>query len=89
MLTSRLLCAALVAFPAYVLGDSKFTQPGIAGATGDFSHNPTYDVGDRMEIEWESDLEYMDIILYQAYPKLSNGNSYVKNIKGIGENSLC
>jgi hypothetical protein len=48
-------------------------QPPPSGQTGDFEDNQEYEVGDVIDVQWESDLELMDVWLWQDYPPLDNG----------------
>lgn len=53
---------------AKTLTKSKFVHPPEIGNLFDYSENPTYKVGERVEFQWQSDLEYMDLNIYQGYP---------------------
>jgi hypothetical protein len=56
-----------------VRSESVFVQPPPSGQTGDFEDNQEYEVGDVIDVQWESDLELMDVWLWQDYPPLDNG----------------
>ncbi|KAF4981264.1 hypothetical protein FZEAL_2890 [Fusarium zealandicum] len=77
------LLAALAAFPASVFcEDSVFIQPGGPGAAGDYRYGLTYEVGEIMEVQWDSDIEIMDIVVFQDYPKTeTEGEAYYVNLK--------
>lgn len=77
---SLLVPAALVALsvPA-VRGDSQWVQPPNAGPNLNFRNNPTYEVGESMDVQWDSDIEFMDVILWQDYPGAGDGmNFFIK-----------
>ena len=53
---------------AGVSATGSFIQPPQPGPTGDFSNDPTYKIGSIMSVEWESNLNSMDLRLFQQYP---------------------
>ncbi|KFY17219.1 hypothetical protein V492_00813 [Pseudogymnoascus sp. VKM F-4246] len=61
----------LAAFSASVdaLNNSYFLVPPGGGPFGDYDANPTYEVGTNLNIKWQSDLETIDLVLQQDYPK--------------------
>ncbi|KAM0542727.1 hypothetical protein ACHAPJ_012660 [Fusarium lateritium] len=67
--------------PALSLGDNKFTEPGPDGAAGQYQSNPVYDIGDRMDMVWDSDFKYMDVILWQDYPAGGNNTSFLVKLE--------
>lgn len=77
------LFLSLAALPAIVLGEDRFVQPGGSGPAGNYQDNPTYQLGEKIDVQWESSIEYMDLILWQDYPR-ANGNSFFfKKVKGM------
>ncbi len=49
--------------------ESSFLQPPAAGPSANYRNNPRYALGERIEIQWMSDLELMHIMLWQEYPR--------------------
>ena len=58
----------LAAFFAVVSAQGTFIQPPPPGPTGDFSNDASYKLGLNITIEWESDLQNMDLLVFQQYP---------------------
>jgi hypothetical protein len=50
---------------------SSFQQPPGPGPFENFRDNPVYDVGESIEFEWTTDLEEVDLIMWQAFPGTS------------------
>lgn len=57
------------------LSDTVFRKPPVPGNHGDFSENPTYEVGDTVEIEWVTNLDKVTVYLWQDFPPASNVNA--------------
>ncbi|KAJ4312189.1 hypothetical protein N0V84_010055 [Fusarium piperis] len=66
----------LSSFTAKVLCDTKFTTPGSAGSDS-WRNNPGFDVGESMNVEWETDLEETNLLLWQDYPRAGGGTQFV------------
>jgi hypothetical protein len=71
-----LLLAALAV--AAVQATSTFQLPGGPGPAGNYRDNPVYDVGENIDIQWTSDLDYMDLYMWQDYPTPGDGTAYYK-----------
>ena len=55
--TTLAIASALAA--TTVKADSKFSRPPGAGPSGDYRDNPTYKVGEKLDVQWDSDLDRM------------------------------
>ncbi|KAF4965995.1 hypothetical protein FSARC_6271 [Fusarium sarcochroum] len=75
------VCLALATIPALTLADNKFTEPGPDGAASQYQSNPAYDIGDRMEMAWDSNFKYMDLIMFQDYPAGDNNTSFLVKLE--------
>ncbi|KAH9903679.1 hypothetical protein F4778DRAFT_94638 [Xylariomycetidae sp. FL2044] len=49
-----------------VFADTKFLRPPDSGPNGDFSDNPTYKIGDTLNIQWDTNLKEVDLLLWQS-----------------------
>jgi hypothetical protein len=67
-------------------GDTSFLQPPAAGPFRNYRDNPIYDVGERIDVQWNSDLDFMDLILWQDYPGAGDGMSFFLKLAG---KTLC
>lgn len=65
---------------ASVSAQGTFIQPPQPGTTGDFSNDPTYRIGENMTVKWDSNLQSMDLRLFQQYP-LADGAWQYTNIE--------
>jgi hypothetical protein len=68
-----------LAFAACLVGvrsTSSFSQPPGSGPAGNYRDNPEYDVGEKIDVQWTSDLERMDLWLWQEYPAAAEGSYY-------------
>ena len=83
MYLSTTILAIAGALAATVKADSKFSRPPGAGPPGDYRDNPSYDVGEKLDVQWDSDLERMDLRLWQDYPAAGGGNSFYYRLKGM------
>ncbi|KAK7408870.1 hypothetical protein QQX98_008931 [Neonectria punicea] len=63
-----LLAVALVAFVAGVRADSSFVTPPNGGPAGNYQDNPSYDLGETINVEWQTNLSSIDIVIWQQYP---------------------
>ncbi|KAK5989463.1 hypothetical protein PT974_10984 [Cladobotryum mycophilum] len=64
---------ALFTAIAGVYSESSFSQPPAAGPNSIYRDNPRYKVGQEIDLQWTSDLEYMDLLLWQQYPSAQQG----------------
>ncbi|KAH6985821.1 hypothetical protein BKA56DRAFT_579176 [Ilyonectria sp. MPI-CAGE-AT-0026] len=71
-----LLGLSLAAFIPTVRSESSFSQPPGPGPAGNYRDNPTYEVGEKIDIQWSSDLETMDLLLWQEYPGAGDSSSF-------------
>ncbi|KAF7543279.1 hypothetical protein G7Z17_g10872 [Cylindrodendrum hubeiense] len=76
MYSPALLGLSLAAFIPTVLSTSAFSQPPGPGPAGNYRDNPVYEVGEKIDMQWSSDLETMDLLLWQEYPNAGNGQNY-------------
>ncbi|KAF7554776.1 hypothetical protein G7Z17_g2656 [Cylindrodendrum hubeiense] len=53
--------------------ESSFVLPPNAGPANNYQDNPSYNVGKTINVEWNSDLPSMDIIIWQQYPAPKKG----------------
>ncbi|KAM0430894.1 hypothetical protein ACHAPT_005527 [Fusarium lateritium] len=74
------LAILLSSFAARVLGDTKFVTPGAAGSDS-WRNNPGFDVGESMNVEWETDLEETNLLLWQDYPSAGGGTQFFLPLK--------
>lgn len=58
----------LSAWAAQVESASQFSQPPGAGPPNNYRDNPTYEIGERVDLQWQSDLEFMDLFLWLQWP---------------------
>ncbi|KAF4450291.1 Crumbs protein like protein 3 [Fusarium austroafricanum] len=72
--------ALLGSFAAQVAADSSFKTPGGSGSTN-FKNNPKYDVGESMNVEWETDLDKTNLLLWQDYPAAGGGTQFFVGLK--------
>lgn len=70
------LAVVLGAFSKAVGATSSFSQPPAAGPANNYRDNPTYEVGENIDIQWTSDLDNMDLTLWQQYPMASDTDSF-------------
>ncbi|KAJ4260448.1 hypothetical protein NW762_007188 [Fusarium torreyae] len=74
------LTVLLGSFAAKAAADSAFITPGGSGTT-DWKNNPSYDVDESMNVEWETDLDMTNLILWQDYPAAGGGTQYFMQFK--------
>ncbi|KAH7228492.1 uncharacterized protein BKA55DRAFT_210113 [Fusarium redolens] len=73
------LTLLLSGFAAKVRCDSQFITPQ---ATVGWRHNPTFDVGDSVNVEWVTDFDQTDLYIYQAYPLATeNGDLWYSQLR--------
>ncbi|KAK1962981.1 hypothetical protein LY78DRAFT_660728 [Colletotrichum sublineola] len=60
----RAVFAALV-FPACCRAANQFLRPPANGPKGDFRENPAWVIGDKIDLQWKTDLPSVDILIWQ------------------------
>ncbi|KAF4341285.1 Crumbs like 3 [Fusarium beomiforme] len=80
MLTILPFTVLLASFAAKVAADTNFITPGGSGSSG-WKNNPTYDVDESMNVEWETDLEETNLLLWQDYPPAGGGTQFFLQLK--------
>lgn len=72
-MATRGLClfGTLFALLALVAADTIFITPPQPGNTVDFTQNPTYELGDEIDIKWKSAAKDVSIQVWRAYPPMS------------------
>ncbi|KAF5984956.1 Crumbs protein like protein 3 [Fusarium bulbicola] len=70
----------LGSFAARVAADTGFITPGGSGSSG-WKNNPTHDVDDSMNVEWNTDLEETNLLLWQDYPQAGSGTQFFVQLK--------
>ncbi|VUC29393.1 unnamed protein product [Clonostachys rosea] len=68
MMRSTLLLSALLGLSGSTLSANTFNRPPSGGIKGDFRDNPTYKEGERVEFLWDTDLAYVDVVIWQRFP---------------------
>lgn len=72
----------LGALAAGVRATSSFVQPPAAGPEGNYRDNPIYHPGEKIDMQWTSDLDLMDLLLWQEYPPAGDGNFFYVSLLG-------
>ncbi|KPM43184.1 hypothetical protein AK830_g3362 [Neonectria ditissima] len=72
-----LFVVGLVAFIAGVRADSSFVTPPNGGPANNYQDNPSYDLGETINVEWTSDLSSIDIVIWQQYPTSPSSSNMV------------
>ncbi|KAM5354079.1 hypothetical protein ACJ41O_000729 [Fusarium nematophilum] len=70
---SLLPLTLLLGLTAKVHCANRFITPGASGSTG-WRNNPSYEEGDSMNVEWETDLDETALLLWQDYPLAGGGS---------------
>ena len=78
-----LLLGFLGALTSTAKADSNFIRPPGYGSGGDFSENPSYDLGQGINMQWNTDLEYTDLRLLQEYPRTDDNLLIKHRIIGV------
>ncbi|KAJ0160916.1 hypothetical protein CTA2_7082 [Colletotrichum tanaceti] len=68
----RLLTLLLlgILYPAALArSENGFRRPPGPGPTGDYRDNPVYMLGDEIDLQWETSLKAVDVVLWQQQPK--------------------
>lgn len=73
---------ALAVLVSPARGETKFTQPGPGGQAGFYRNNPPYAIGEKMKIQWTSDLDSMDLVLWIEYPAPADGEASRETLQG-------
>ncbi|EFY87362.1 hypothetical protein J3458_015491 [Metarhizium acridum] len=71
----------LCVFIAGVVGKTNFTQPPANGPNANYQDNPVYQPGQKIDVQWKSDLETMDLFVFQQYPAAGKGVQYLKKLQ--------
>ncbi|KAH6889648.1 hypothetical protein B0T10DRAFT_38069 [Thelonectria olida] len=58
------------------IAETSFSQPPSSGPANNFQDNPTYKVGEKIDLQWSSNLTSMDLVLWQQYPAKSANDFY-------------
>ncbi|KAF4972314.1 hypothetical protein FSARC_1093 [Fusarium sarcochroum] len=74
------LTVLLGSFATQVAADSSFVTPGGSGTTG-WKNNPSYDVDESMNVEWNTDLDETNLLLWQDYPAAGGGTQYFLQLR--------
>jgi hypothetical protein len=59
---------------------TSFITPGGSGTSG-WKNNPSYDVDESMNVEWETDLDETNLLLWQDYPAAGGGTQFFMSLK--------
>lgn len=78
------LAAIVGSFITGVRSTSQFSLPPASGPVGNYRDNPSYEVGDHLDVQWTSDLDSMDLTLWQEYPMANedDGTFWFKKLQG-------
>lgn len=72
----------LGSFATRAAADSTFITPGGSGTSG-WKNNPSYDVDESINVEWETDLDKTNLLLWQDYPAAGGGTQFFMSLKGM------
>ncbi|OHE90553.1 hypothetical protein CORC01_14151 [Colletotrichum orchidophilum] len=73
-----ILLGVFFIFPACARSENRFRRPPGPGPAGDFRDNPVYTLGDNIDLQWETDLKNIDLILWQQQPPANMKGPYAK-----------
>ncbi|EKJ79459.1 hypothetical protein FPSE_00390 [Fusarium pseudograminearum CS3096] len=59
---------------------TSFITPGGSGTSG-WKNNPSYDVDESMNVEWQTDLDETNLLLWQDYPSAGGGTQFFMSLK--------
>ena len=76
------LTVLLSTFATRAAADTSFITPGGSGTSG-WKNNPSYDVDESMNVEWQTDLEMTNLLLWQDYPSAGGGTQFFMGLKGM------
>ncbi|KAH7193325.1 uncharacterized protein B0J16DRAFT_75917 [Fusarium flagelliforme] len=74
------LTVLLSSFATRAAADTSFITPGGSGTSG-WKNNPSYDVDESMNVEWQTDLEMTNLLLWQDYPSAGGGTQFFIGLK--------
>ncbi|KAK2595352.1 hypothetical protein QQS21_006952 [Conoideocrella luteorostrata] len=79
----QLICSIVVlcAFIANAVAKTSFIQPPSSGPDGNYQDNPHYRAWQDINIQWESDLASMSVMIFQQYPPGDNGTLFYNQVK--------
>ncbi|KIL95999.1 hypothetical protein FAVG1_00738 [Fusarium avenaceum] len=80
MLAILPLTVLLGSFIARAAADTSFVTPGGSGSTG-WKNNPSYEVDESMNVEWTTDLEETNLLLWQDYPAAGGGTQFFLQLR--------
>ncbi|KAF5025399.1 hypothetical protein F66182_2501 [Fusarium sp. NRRL 66182] len=78
------ITALLGAFATQAAAESSFRTPGGSGSTG-WRNNPSYEVDESINVEWETDLRETNLLLWQDHPGAGGGTQFFVQLKGSWE----
>lgn len=74
---SVIFLTSLLGLSGLAISANTFNRPPSGGIKGDFRDNPTYKEGERVEFLWDTDLAYVDVVIWQRFPLPSSANDGV------------
>ncbi|KAF5678376.1 Crumbs like 3 [Fusarium heterosporum] len=80
MLAILPLTVLLGSFVARAAADTSFVTPGGSGSTG-WKNNPSYEVDESMNVEWNTDLDETNLLLWQDYPDAGGGTQFFLQLR--------
>lgn len=86
MLAILPLTVLLGSFIARAAADTSFITPGGSGSTG-WKNNPSYEVDESMNVEWTTDLEETNLLLWQDYPSAGGGTQFFLQLRGARDST--
>ncbi|KID84786.1 hypothetical protein MGU_07936 [Metarhizium guizhouense ARSEF 977] len=72
----------LCALAANAVCKTNFTQPPANGPNANYQDNPVYQQGQKIDVQWKSDLDTMDLFVFQQYPAAGKGVQFLKKLRG-------
>lgn len=75
------LAIFLSVFVANVVGLTNFTQPPASGPDANYQDNPVYQEGQKIDVQWRTNLDTFDLLLFQQYPSPGKGVQYLKKLR--------
>ncbi|CAH0031770.1 unnamed protein product [Clonostachys rhizophaga] len=77
MMRSVIFLMSLLGLSGTAISANTFNRPPSGGIKGDFRDNPTYKEGERVEFLWDTDLAYVDVVIWQRFPLPSSATDGV------------
>jgi hypothetical protein len=77
MMRSVIFLTSLLWLSGLAISANTFNRPPSGGIKGDFRDNPTYKEGERVEFLWDTDLAYVDVVIWQRFPLPSSATDGV------------